>query len=156
MRASDLMSRPAITCNVNDTLELAAKLMWDHDCGAVAVVREDGKLTGMITDRDIAMAGYHQGRSLDQLLVNGAMSQHIVSARPDDNLEDIEQRMAEHQLRRIPIVDADNHPLGLISLNDIAIETAQPDTRIRNAFAKLAHTLAAICRRRSPQKQQAA
>jgi CBS domain-containing protein len=51
--------------------------MWDHDCGAIAVVN-DGKLTGVITDRDLCMAAYTQGRALDALLVNTAMAQQLI------------------------------------------------------------------------------
>lgn len=63
----------AITCNVNDSLEVPAKLMWDHNCGAVIVLNEFGKLAGVITDRDICMAALVQSRPLDQILVNSAM-----------------------------------------------------------------------------------
>ena len=56
MRAQDLMTQPIATCHVNDTLNVAAREMWDHDCGAIAITGDDGKLAGMITDRDICMA----------------------------------------------------------------------------------------------------
>ena len=155
MKARDLMTSPAVTCNVNDSLEVAAKLMWDHDCGAIVAVREDGKVGGVITDRDICMAAFTQGKVLDQILVNSAMAGHVLTARPDTSIGEIENMMAERQIRRIPIVDDNNLPVGLVSLNDLAIESVQPDTRLKNPFAKIAHTVAAICRRRIP-KQQAA
>ena len=74
MQAQDLKSHPTITCNVNDSLSRAAQLMWDHACDAIAVVREDGKLAGTITDRDICMAAFHQGLPLAEILVNSAMT----------------------------------------------------------------------------------
>lgn len=120
MRARDLMSSPAITCHINDPLTLVAQRMWDHDVGALAVVNDEGKLTGMITDRDICMAAYTQGRRLDELLVNGAMSHHVVWARPEQSISDIEQLMAKRQVRRIPIVDPQRMPVGVVSLNDLA------------------------------------
>jgi CBS domain-containing protein len=49
MRVQDLMAHPAITCHVNDALDLAAQRMWDHDCGVLPVVNDEGKVTGMIT-----------------------------------------------------------------------------------------------------------
>ena len=155
MRAQDLMSHPAITCDVNDDLNVPAKLMWDHDCGVILVVRGDGKLEGVITDRDICMAAYTQGRSLDQILVNSVMAKHVVLAQMDQKLGEVERMMAEHQVRRIPVVDEDNRPVGLLSLNDLALESVEPDTRLKNGVANVAHTLAAVCRPRV-EKQVAA
>ena len=148
MRVQDLMSHPAITCHVNDDLNVPAKLMWDHDCGVILVVRGDGKLEGVITDRDICMAAYTQGRSLDQILVNSVMAMHIISAHPDQKLGEVERMMAEHQVRRIPVVDDDNRPVGVLSLNDLALESVEPDTRMKDGVSKVAHMLAAVCRRR--------
>jgi CBS-domain-containing membrane protein len=150
MRARDLMSAPVITCHVNDPLNDAAQRMWDNDIGALAVVGDEGKLTGMITDRDICMAAYTQGRRLDELLVNRAMSHHVVWARPEQSISELEQLMAKHQVRRIPIVDARGVPVGIVSLNDLAREAVQPDTPMRNGPSKIGHTLAAICTPRVP------
>lgn len=156
MRARDLMTTPAITCHVNDTLNSVAKKMWDADVGVMPVVNDEGTLTGMVTDRDICMAAYTQGRSLDEVLVNSAMAMHVVSAPPDAFISDLEALMANHQLRRIPIVDGDGKPIGLLSLNDLAIESVQPDSRMKNGPVKVAHTLAAICQHRTASSQRAA
>jgi CBS domain-containing protein len=152
MRAQDLMTDPIVSCHVNDTLHVAAMLMSDHDCGTVAVVRDDGSLAGIVTDRDIAMASYTRGRPLDEMLVNSAMSKHVISARPEQWIEEIEQLMCEHQIRRIPIVDAENRPIGILSLDDLAVESVQPDTEMRNGPLKVAHVLAAICEHRPRRK----
>lgn len=149
MIAKDIMSRPAVTCDVNDTLDRAAKLMWDHDCGVIAVTRgDDGRLVGMITDRDICMAAFTQGRRLDQILVNAAMAHEPVAAAPDTSADELERIMADHQVRRIPIVDELGAPIGMVSLADLALESVQPDTQMRHGIAKIAHTLAAIDRPR--------
>ena len=149
MRVQDLMSQPAVTCHVNDSLATAAKLMWDRDCGAIAVVRDDGKLTGVITDRDICMAAYTQGKPLEEMLVHSAMAIHVATVSPTQRLGEAEELMAERQVRRLPVVDQDGKPVGMISMNDLAIESVQPDTRMNNGVAQTAHTLAAICTPRS-------
>ena len=153
MRARDLMSQPVATCHVNDTLNIAAMLMWNHDCGAVAVVRDDGKLSGMITDRDICMAAFTQGRPIDQILVNAVMAIHPTSAHPEQTVGEVEQMMAERQVRRIPVVDAENKPVGMISLNDVAIESAKPDTTLNNGSAQVGQLLSTICKPRSPKRK---
>jgi len=149
MRVQDLMSQPAVTCDVNDTASTAAHLMWEHDCGMIAVVRDDGRLAGVVTDRDLCMAAFTQGRPLDEILVNSTMAQHVVTATPDLEIIEAEQRMAEHRVRRLPVVDGDGKPIGVIAINDLAIECVQPDTRMTRGPLQVAHTLAAICAHRS-------
>ena len=146
MHVQDLMAHPAITCHVNDSLDLAAQRMWDHDCGVLPVVNDEGKVTGMITDRDICMAALTQGRPLHDVLVNVAMSKHVIAVGPEQTLGEAGQLMAQHQIRRLPVVDAAKQPLGVISLDDLAIEAVQPDTRMKQGVSSVAHTLAAVCR----------
>ena len=155
MLAQDLMTHPAITCHVNDPLTVAARAMWDHDIGSIGVVNDDGVLTGMLTDRDICMAAYTQGRPLDEILANSAMAHKVVSARPDQRLGEIEHLMADHQLRRIPIVDADGRPLGMVSINDVAVASDGPASEIARGATRLTHTLASICRPRLPGQRAA-
>ena len=152
MRAKDLMTSPTITCHVNDPLNVVAARMWDADIGALPVVNDDGKLTGMITDRDVCMAAYTQGHTLDAMLVNSAMGKHVIAARPDDFLTEIEQLMAKHKVRRIPIGDDAGRPIGIVAMSDLVIESVQPDTAMKHGPAKLATTLAAICRPRSQEQ----
>ena len=146
MRARDLMTSPVITCHVNDPLSIAANIMWDYDCGVVPVVNDDGKLTSIITDRDICMATYLQNRAPSDILVNSAMSTHAISASADASAEDVERLMAQHQVRRIPIVDVDGKPIGIVSMADLAIATAQPGSQLREG--RLVATLASVDRPR--------
>lgn len=149
MKARELMTHPAITCHVNDPLNMAAHRMWNNDFGALPVVNDDGKLTGMITDRDICMAAYTQGRPLDTMLVNSAMASHVVSAGPEQSIIAIEELMSKHQVRRVPVVDTDGKPLGIISIDDLAKEAVQASSRMPQGMAKVTQTLAAICRPRN-------
>lgn len=152
MLAQDLMTSPIITVHVNDPLNIAAQKMWDEDIGSLAVVNDEGKLTGMITDRDICMAAYTQGRALDALLVNSAMAKHPVSARPEQSIDEVEDLMSAYQVHRIPVVDAAGKPIGIVSMNDLAVESVQPDTHMTHGPSKIAHTLAQISHRRIERK----
>lgn len=153
MRARELMSYPVFTCHVNDPLTVPASLMWEHDCGVIPVVNDEGKLTSIITDRDICMAAFTQGRPLYELLVNAAMSGHVITATADQSVEDVERLMAEHQVRRIPVVDADGMPIGIVSTADLAITAAKPGSHVREE--RLVATLASIDRPRNPSKEAA-
>lgn len=154
MRARDAMTSPAITCHVNDSLAVAAQKMWDSDIGVLAVVKDDGKLTGMITDRDICMAALTQGRALDELLVNLAMAKKVVASSPDTPVGDVEQLMAQHQIRRVPIVDDAGKPIGIISMNNLVIASVRPKAETNHGPSKIVSTLAAISQHRDPEPQQ--
>ena len=120
MRVKERMTQPLATCHVNDGLHVAAQLMWDRNCGAVPVVNDDGQLVGILTDRDICMAAYVRGLPLDAILVNSVMTKHVISADPEQDLHDIEMMMRKGRVRRIPVVDQDNRPIGIVSQADFA------------------------------------
>ena len=113
-----LMSQPAACCSVHDDLAAAAAMMWDHDCGALPVVDDDGKLAGMITDRDICMAALTQGATLASIPVTTAMAKQVFSAHREERVEHAERLMSDKQIRRIPVVDEQDRPVGVLSLND--------------------------------------
>lgn len=147
MLVSEIMTRPAVSCGVDDSLNTAARLMWDHDCGALPVTGDDGVLVGIVTDRDVCMAAYTQGTTLDAISVTSVMSKDVVTCHPGDYLAAAERLMRERQVRRIPIVDQDRRPLGMVSLNDLARYT-QASRKPDGADRALVETLAAICKPR--------
>lgn len=154
IRVGAVMTDDVHVCSPEDPLYRPAQIMWEGDCGSVPVV-ESGRVCGMVTDRDICMAALTQGRPLHELLVNLAMARHVIAVGPDSSIGDAEQLMSQHQIRRLPVLDAANRPLGVISLNDIAIEAVQPDTRMKHGITKVAHTLAAVCQPHAATQQAA-
>jgi CBS domain-containing protein len=68
MKVSQIMEGAVKSCSRSESLNTAAKLMWDYDCGCVPVVNEQGEVLGLITDRDICMAAYTQGCEVDRIL----------------------------------------------------------------------------------------
>jgi CBS domain-containing protein len=151
MKVEQLMSRTVRTCRRDETLNRAAQLMWETDCGCVPVVDEDGRPVGMITDRDVCMAAYTQGRPLDALPVASAMARDLRSCHATDTIVEAESIMRTAQVRRLPVVDAGGRLIGLLSLNDIVREGARVrGTRQKAAVVsdEIASTLAAICKPR--------
>ena len=74
MKVQDAMTRNVTACHENDSLNYAAQLMWECDCGAIPVLDGNDVVCGMITDRDVAMAAYTQGLALQEIPVRTAMS----------------------------------------------------------------------------------
>ena len=151
MQLKEVMNQPVVVCPETATLDLAAHLMWEQDCGIIPVVDSEGRLTGVVTDRDICMSAYTQGRPLSAIPVTTAMARTVVAGREDDAIESAEQLMQDNQIRRLPVVDADGRPAGMVSLNDLARLVAQ--ARRSASDRDLVQTLAAICRPRMIQVQ---
>ena len=155
MRVDEIMSKPALTCHSQDTLSIAAHRMWVADCGAVVVVNDEGKLVGMITDRDICMAGLLQNQPLADIAVHVAMARQVYAVQPHQTVEDAERLMAAHQIRRIPVVGSDGKPIGLVAINDLAREAAKPQSQLRGGLTRLVQTLAVICQPRDESQKAA-
>jgi CBS domain-containing protein len=144
MKAADLSQREIVTCSERDSLEHVASLMWKYDIGGLPVVNEPGRVVGMITDRDVAMAAYLQGAPLRSITVSSVMSRDLVTCKELDLVTNVEQVMRARQVRRIPVVDDQGKLLGMVSINDIA----RAATEGKLPSADVASTLAAISRPR--------
>lgn len=147
VKVYEIMTREVQTCGPDESLNHAARLMWEHDCGCLPVVGGDGRVVGMITDRDVCMAAYTQGLPLHAIPVRTAMAKQVHVCRSDDAVLVAERIMREHRVRRLPVVAADGVLAGILSLNDVAQEAArehQPATREVSAEG-LVETLAAVC-----------
>jgi CBS domain-containing protein len=150
MRVEQLMTRRVRICRPDDTLERAAQLMWDHDCGSIPVCTDEAGsvAVGIITDRDIAMCAMFHPRPLRDLPVSEAMSRNLRVCRPSDSLEAAEGIMRDAQVRRLPVVDADGRVIGMISLADLAAEAARecaPGASKEITETEVGDTLSAIC-----------
>ena len=151
MRLNEVMTQPVVYCPDSATLDHAAYLMWEHDCGIIPVVDEQGRLTGVVTDRDICMSAYTQGLPLSAIPVTTAMARTVVASHEEDSVESAEQLMQDNQIRRLPVIDNEGRPAGMVSLNDLARHVAQARRSVSDR--ELVQTLAAICRPRMADMQ---
>lgn len=141
MRIGELMTRDVRAVNSGNTLARAAQLMWDHDIGALPVVDDDGRVIGMITDRDACMAAYTRGQPLAEIIIADAMSTNVVTCGEDASDEEVAKLMASAMVRRIPVIDAHRRLVGMVSLTDLA----HAMQRGRDVTAReVAETLAAV------------
>ena len=126
MKVGQIMNRDVKTCRPQDSLNKAAQIMWEEPCGAVPVVDDQGIPVGFLTDRDICMAAYTQGKPLEKLRVEAAMARKVVSCKAQDDLNSAAQQMQKYRTRRLPVVDRNGTLVGLLSLDDLAFEAARP------------------------------
>ncbi|HET6428732.1 MAG TPA: CBS domain-containing protein [Phycisphaerae bacterium] len=119
MEASEIMTAQHLwVCGENTDAQETAQLMCDHDIGAVPVLDSAGRLEGMITDRDLACRVLAAGRSF-ATPVREIMSTPPYFVREDADLKEVEAIMRDHKVRRVPVVDDQDHLKGMISLADL-------------------------------------
>ena len=143
------MTRDVATCGPADSMEKAARLMWERDCGAVPVVGTDGRLVGMVTDRDLCMAALTRERMLSEMPVSDAMSKDVARVRANEGAEAAHGAMREWRVRRVPVVDGEDRVVGIVSLNDLCLAAERgsaPDMRTRRR--DVTATLARVCEHR--------
>ncbi len=119
MNARDIMTGgPVQSCRPNTPVRQVAEIMAENDIGSVPVTDDQGHVTGVVTDRDICCRLVASGRTYDTP-VNQVMSPEVFSCHPDADLQEIEQIMREHRIRRVPVVDEQEHLQGIISQADL-------------------------------------
>jgi predicted transcriptional regulator len=138
MDVKRLMRHEFLSCTPEDTLNRAAQIMWEEGCGSVPVVDTNFRPIGFLTDRDICMAAYTQGRPLAEIKVETAMAKKVVCCGGEDDLACAAQMMRENCLRRLVVVDGRGALIGLLDLDDIACESQ------RNLRGSSDHNLAGL------------
>ena len=126
MKIKDLMTTDVRTCSPGTTLAAAGALMLDGDCGILPVVK-NGKLVGIVTDRDLALKVVAEGRDPAATSVHAMMTSPVVTCLADDDLQIALDAMATHQLRRIPVVNSEQAVVGIVAQADVAIRGDQPE-----------------------------
>ena len=138
MKVRDLMTSDVKTCRSDTNLAEVVRDMLDGDCGALPVVSDDGRVAGIITDRDICVAVATRGRPADRIAVREVARDHAYTCLPDDDASAALQQMKLYKIRRLPVVDADGHLRGMLSLNDIVTHAgAASPTDVVSALASI-------------------
>jgi len=156
MKIESVMSKSLGTCSPAQSLNDAAQIMWERDCGIVPIVGGNGdrRLMGVITDRDIAIAAYTKGRRLSEMGISDVMSKDVVSCRSSDSVDDAERAMRQAQVHRLPVVDESGAVVGVLSLADIACATHRGSEKV--SPRDLGETVAAIRRPRAQELSRSA
>lgn len=141
---SGVMTAAPRRCAPEDPLNRAAQIFWEADCGFLPVVGANGKVVGVITDRDACMAEYLKGGSLLGSNVGSAMSKSVYCCAPQHPIEHALSLMAAHRVRRLPVLHDDGTLVGVVSLADVARYVHALHGDAIRAHAVLGMTLARI------------
>lgn len=128
-KCNEIMTKNPVYCLPNDSVAKAAELMKSENIGSIPIVdnEQTEKLVGIVTDRDLALKIIAEGRDAKSTKVEAVMTHKVVTCHADDDLQKALDAMAEHQLRRIPVVDNDNKIIGIIAQADVATRAGQPE-----------------------------
>ena len=156
LRCRDIMTRDVTVAARDTTLEEVARMMRDEDTGVIPVVEpgetasdsvtevqkvparsvSNGKLVGLITDRDIVVRALAEGRDARAVRAEEAMTTELHTVRPNDRVIEAIRKMGDRQVRRLPVVDREGNLRGIISMADIALET-EADRELGEALEEI-------------------
>jgi CBS domain-containing protein len=157
MKVKDVMTRNVKSCRPEGSLDQAAILMWDNDCGVLPVVDSESRVMGMITDRDIAIAASTKGRLPTQINVGEVMSGNVYACAEDEDIKSALHTMRREKVRRLPVINYDGKLAGILSLNDIVLRAGEARTGWAPEISheEVVSTFKAICEHPRAQQQQA-
>ncbi|HVF50255.1 MAG TPA: CBS domain-containing protein [Pyrinomonadaceae bacterium] len=160
VRCRDIMTRDVTVATRQTMLEDVAKMMRDEDTGVIPVVERaaedqtdlgtvrpdmnrtqanvsgNGKLVGLITDRDLVVRAIAEGKDARSTRAEEIMTAEVHTAQPNDRVLDAIRKMGDKQVRRIPVVDRDGTLRGIISMADVALETEE-DRELADALEEI-------------------
>jgi len=139
MQVKDLMSSGVISITPEENASLAARLIARHNIGALPVCSSDGKLRGILTDRDIVLRCVAADSSPEQTRVKDIMTRGVVTVSPEDDIREASRLMASGQVRRLPVVE-EGRVVGMLSLGDLA-RTQQFDMEASKALSEISSNI---------------
>ncbi|HJT21802.1 MAG TPA: CBS domain-containing protein [Nitrospira sp.] len=158
MKIRDVMTPNPSYCVPEHTSVQAARIMKDKNVGIVPVVETEAKRTliGVVTDRDLCLAVVATGRHPDSVRIRETMTDTLVTCRPDEDISSAADRMREHQIRRVPVVDEQGMLAGMVSTADILQRSNLPSDRTHETMKKVTEPTEQASGPRARKEQQAA
>jgi CBS-domain-containing membrane protein len=148
MKVQDVMTYNVQSCRPETNLAEAAMQMWRGDFGILPVVTPAGKVVGMITDRDICMAAATRHRDPANIRVKEVISGKVHCCSSDTDIHEALKIMQQKQVRRLPIISAEDRRLqGILSMNDVALK-AKAERQAELSAKDVENTLRVICTHR--------
>lgn len=156
LRCRDIMTRDVTVATRDTTLEQVARMMRDEDTGVIPIIEPsettsdsvtevqrvparaaaNGKLVGLITDRDIVIRAIADGMDARSVPAGEVMTTDLHTVRPNDRVIEAIRKMGDRQVRRLPVVDREGALRGIISMADIALET-EADRELGEALEEI-------------------
>jgi CBS domain-containing protein len=148
MKVLDIMTKNVKSCRPSTSVAEAATLMWDNDFGVLPVTDDDGKVIGVVTDRDICMSVITKNQLPSDIRVSETISGNLDACSPEDDIQTALKTMQNAKVRRLPVINRDGKLQGILSLNDVILRTVEAKGKgLSNE--DVINTLKAICEHRT-------
>ena len=146
MKVRDIMTKTAVSCRSEMSLAAAGALMWENDCGLLPIVNDSGKVTGVITYRDICIALSTRDRQPSQISTADVAKPPAVICSPDDDIHNALGTMTREKIRRLPVVSSEGGIVGVLSINDVVLRAEKGNGRKPDiSYDDVVRALQAIC-----------
>ena len=124
MKIKEVMSQNPVCCLASDSAQSVARMMCERNIGSIPVVsdQQSKQLLGMITDRDLCCAVIAGGLDPKTTPIQKFITTKLITCRDGEDIDNCEKVMQEHQVRRVPVVDGQNHVIGIVSQADLALK----------------------------------
>ena len=123
MKVKDVMMVTPASCNAEANLGTAVEILWNRNCGILPVVDTKGKVIGVVTDRDVCIALGTWNRLPGEITVNQVASAKVLTCKPDDDIREALNTMAQAKVRRLPVVNAEGNLKGILSMDDVVLHS---------------------------------
>lgn len=152
MKVREIMTGDVGSCGLETNLAVVARIMWDKDCGSVPVLDSEGCVIGIITDRDICMALTTRNQLASEVTVGDVVSTAVRTCSPEDNVSDALKTMQGGQWRRLPVVDGEGKLVGILSLNDVILNSRKGKSKkgAHVSHGEVMDALKALSQHRTP------
>jgi CBS domain-containing protein len=133
MKVKDIMTAAPEACRPDDNLAEAVELLWKANCGVLPVTDHSGRVAGILTDRDICIALGTQNARASDVRVESIMRTTVQTCQPTEDVLTALGRMSDRRVRRLPVVDAADRLVGILSLNDAVLSAGPGQNAVRPA-----------------------
>jgi CBS domain-containing protein len=123
MKVKDVMMRTPASCDAATNLGAAVEILWNRNCGILPIMNSQGKVIGVVTDRDLCIALGTRNRLPGEITVGQIVSGEVFTCKPDDNIRDALNTMAREKVRRLPVVNDAGQLEGILSMDDVVLHS---------------------------------
>ena len=142
MRVKDIMTTHVASCNPATNLATAVEMLWSHDCGALPVLDDVGRVIGIVTDRDLCIALGTRDRRPSELTVGDVMQPALMKCEPGADIRSALDTMGAEKIRRLLVVDATETLKGILCMNDVILHSRRSGNGL--SYEQVMDTLKAI------------
>jgi CBS domain-containing protein len=121
MKVKEIMTQSAACCGRDTNVGAAVELMWVRNCGMLPVVSADQKLIEVVTDRDVCVALVTRNRLAGELTIGDIAARNVFTCKAEDDIHEALDTMAAKQVRRLPVVNDEGVPQGILSMDDVIV-----------------------------------